>query len=92
METWESQDTKDLISTIVGLRSYKEGKNFLRDLLTEKELIEFGKRWRAAQMLHEHIPYTQIVAETGLSSTTVARISKWLSKGKGYKALLSRKK
>lgn len=73
------------------LNNPNEAAKFLRDLLTEKELIEFGNRWKAARMLSKNIPYTEIEKETGLSSTTVARVSKWLNSGKnGYKLVLSR--
>ncbi|MFA5318468.1 MAG: YerC/YecD family TrpR-related protein [Patescibacteria group bacterium] len=81
----------NLISAILALKDEKEAKRFLRDLLTEAELEEFSKRWQAAQMLDEKMPYTQIIKKTGLSSTTVARISKWLKNGKGgYKLMLNR--
>jgi uncharacterized protein YerC len=42
-------------------------------------------------MLSRGVSYNTIVKETGLSSTTVARISKWLKKGAGgYKIILKR--
>jgi TrpR-related protein YerC/YecD len=86
---WDNQNTDNLIKAILSLRDSNEAKNFLRDLLTEKELIEFGKRWEAAQLLEQQIPYSQIVKQTGLSSTTVARISKWLTNGSnGYKTAI----
>lgn len=89
MARWDNKDTDHLITTISSIKSKKEIKNFLRDLLTEGEIIEFGKRWRAARMLNDKIPYVQIVKETGLSSTTIARISKWLAKGAGgYRSVL----
>jgi len=79
------------LKAILELRNLNESKKFFRDLLTEPELIEFGKRWQAAKMLNEKIPYTKIEKKTGLSSTTVARISKWLQKGTGgYKLMLNR--
>lgn len=91
MKNWDTDETKDLLKAIVSLESTAEAKKFLRDLLTEAELVEFGKRWRAAQMLSVSIPYSQIVTATGLSSTTVARISKWLAKGTGgYQLMLKR--
>ena len=55
------------------------------------ELIEFGKRWQAAQMLSKNISYEKIEKETGLSSRTVARISKWLNRGMGgYRLMLNK--
>ena len=85
MTKWNTKQTEELFNVILQLETLQEAKNFFRDLLTEKELIEFGKRWKAAKMLSENIPYTTIEKETGLSSATIARISKWLNNGmKGY--------
>lgn len=79
------------MGAILVLKNRGEAKRFFRDLLTEKELIEFGNRWKAARMLEKNIKYTEIEKETGLSSTTVARVSKWLNNGKnGYKLILKR--
>jgi len=91
MNKKEIQKIEDLYGVILGLKSLEEARRFFRDLLTEPELIEFGRRWQAAQMLAAKVPYTEIVKETGLSSTTVARVAKWLNKGmKGYKLALAR--
>ena len=88
---WDNQKTKDLIKVILALKGEKEAKEFFRDLLTEKEIIEFGNRWYAAQMLNEKISYKDIEKETGLSSRTIARISKWLKDGQGgYRKMLKR--
>jgi len=91
MSKWDNKTTQDLFSVILQLKNEKEAKKFFRDLLTEAELIEFGKRWQATQMLNNKVPYSEIVEKTGLSSTTVARISKWLKKGMGgYRLMLTR--
>lgn len=88
------KDTKkinSLYGAIIRLNGAGEAKKFFRDLLTEKELIELGNRWRAAEMLYKKASYSQIISETGLSSRTIARISKWLNKGMGgYKIMLKR--
>jgi TrpR-related protein YerC/YecD len=76
---FETPQSSELFSTILTLKSEDELKRFFRDLLTDKEIVEFSNRWQAAQMLNDKVPYSQIVKKTGLSSTTVARISKWLS-------------
>jgi TrpR-related protein YerC/YecD len=86
-----SKKIDGLINVILALKNKGEAKKFLRDLLTEAELEEFGNRWMAAQMLDAGNSYVEIVKKTGLSSTTVARISKWLYKGEGgYKLMLKR--
>ena len=75
----------------MALRTDDETKRFLRDLMTEKEIKEFAKRLKAAEMLTEKVPYSVIEKETGLSSTTVARVAKWLNgKGGGYRTIISK--
>src|SRR3989344_1672790 len=81
----------DLMKIILRLRTTNEARRFFRDLLTEKELLEFANRWKAARMLSKKVPYKKIEKETGLSSTTVARVSKWLFRGMdGYKIMIFR--
>lgn len=93
MERWNTPATDALLRTVLELRSLREAKDFFRDLLTEQELIELSKRWRAVRMLDRSIPYTQIVKATGLSSTTIARISKWFKHGRGgYRRMLRRRR
>lgn len=82
-----------LLKAILLLQTEDEAKIFFRDLLTSGELDEFSKRWQAAKMLYEKTSYSIIVKETGLSSTTVARVSKWLhGKSGGYRLVLNRMK
>lgn len=87
----DNKKINELMIAVLALRNRDEAKRFFRDLLTEKELIEFGNRWKAARMLAKNVPYVEIEKETGLSSTTVARVSKWLNSGKGgYKLMLKK--
>ena len=91
--TWENSETDSLIEALLLLKNQEEAKSFLRDLLTEQEILEFGKRWKTAQMLHHNFSYSAIEKETGISSTTIARISKWLQEGMGgYQLILKRLK
>jgi len=91
ISTKNNKKILELADAILALKTRNEAKRFLRDLLTEKELIEFGNRWKAARMLADGIIYTEIEKETKLSSTTVARVSKWLNTGKGgYKLMLQK--
>jgi len=81
----------ELMKVVVVLKNPNEAAKFFRDLLTEKELIEFGNRWKAARMLADNVRYVDIEKETGLSSTTVARVSNWLNRGTGgYKLMLNK--
>ncbi|MCB0334403.1 MAG: helix-turn-helix domain-containing protein [Bdellovibrionales bacterium] len=91
MSLWRKKELQELARVFLLLETEDEARAFLRDILTETELLELSKRWKAARMLDEGVPYTTIVRETGLSSTTVARISKWMQEGEGgYRLLLDR--
>ena len=86
-----NKNTENLYEAILSLEKKSEAKKFFRDLLTEQEILEFSKRWQVAQMLADKVSYSIIEKKTGLSSTTVARISKWLKSGKGgYKLALKK--
>ncbi len=88
---WTIEENKNLIEALLSISSREQMKRFLRDLMTEGEIIEFAKRFQTASMLSAKIPYSIIENETGFSSTTVARVSKWLSRGTGgYKEIISK--
>jgi len=88
---WNNPKNQKLIKALLSLENKQEAENFLRDLMTENEITEFAKRLYVAQRLSENIPYSQIEKETGFSSTTVARVSKWLNTGMGgYKKVLNK--
>ena len=88
---WNTKENKQLVEAILSLKNANEAKCFLRDLMTEPEITEFGKRLEAASLLSQDVQYNTITADTGLSSATVARIAKWL-KGSlgGYRLVLAR--
>lgn len=93
MHYLSSIDAKALYEAILSLKTEGECRKFLRDLLTEAEIKEFTNRWKVARMLNLKIPYEQIAKETGMSSTTIARVQKWLTKGLGgYRLMLKRLK
>ncbi len=88
---WKTKESKELFEAILQLQNVEEAQNFFRDLLTDQEIIEFANRLKAASMLHQGSSYVDVQETTGMSSTTVARIAKWLNKGmSGYKTILDR--
>lgn len=90
-ERWDNEATEDLVKAVLKLRNTREAKAFFRDLLTENELVEFGNRWKVARMLSRGVPYSEIGRQTWMSSTTIARIQKWLQAGRGgYRTMLTR--
>lgn len=75
----------------MALDSPDTARRFLRDLLTEDEIEDFAKRLQTAEMLFQNVPYIEITEKTGFSSTTIARVSKWLNDGMGgYKKILNK--
>ena len=91
MGKWDTDDTTALARALLSMRSSGEMKTLLRDLLTESEIIEFGKRFRAARSIAKSIHYAAIEEATGLSSRTIARVKKWYKHGTGgYKLAIKR--
>lgn len=87
---WEGPENKALVGAVLALKNVAEVQSFLRDLLTEGEIQEFSERLEAAIMLSQKLPYADIQKKTGFSTTTIARVSKWLQKGSGYKTIIPR--
>ncbi len=83
MKKLKKNDHNKLYQAIVSLKTVEECEDFLRDLLTKTEINEAAMRWKVARLLNEGMTYIEIEKITGLSSTTVARVHKWLKKGKG---------
>lgn len=89
--SWVTKTTDNLFESILTIKNLAEARSFFRDLLTEEEIKEFANRWKVAQMLSEKVPYSKIEKQTGMSTTTIARISMWLNKGmNGYKLIIDR--
>lgn len=88
---WNNEKNKQFVKAILTLKNTEEAERFLRDLMTENEIKEFANRLEVARLLLEDVQYNAIIESTGLSSTTIARIAKWL-KGSlgGYRLILSR--
>lgn len=91
MKHLKQRDIDDLYLVITRLESLEECRRFFRDLLTETEIREFAERWKVARMLSQGVPYTTIEEETGLSSRTIARVHKWVKKGKGGYTMMLRR-
>ena len=82
----------DLLRSLVRLGTTREARKFIRDLMTEDEIRMIVARWRVARLLADGKTYLEIEQETGLSSRTIARISRWLRQGEGgYRLLLRRR-
>ena len=88
---WLNDDVENYFKAILKIRNIKECKQFFRDLLSVSEIKTFSMRWKVANMLSNGRTYQEIEKETGMSSTTIARINRWLEYGEGgYKLLIKR--
>ncbi len=82
-------DREHLLTSILSLHDLQEAQSFF-SILSDKEIEELTKRWKAARMLDAGVPYSKIERELGLSSRTVARVSKWLQGGRGISRVMRR--
>lgn len=86
---WDSEQAQQLAEALLSVDNAQTMQNFLRDVMTEKEIIEISARFEAARMLTNGETYAAITKQTKLSSRTVARISDWLKDGcNGYQAAI----
>ena len=88
---WNTKTNKQLVDAVLAIKNADEAKRFLRDLMTESEIEEFANRLETARLLVGDVQYNTIIQNTGLSSTTIARISKWLNGSLGgYRLVIAR--
>lgn len=84
---------QSLLEAMNTLKTPVELGNFLRDLMTIKELDDISQRWQIVLLLNQQVPYLEIAKQVGVSTTTVTRVALWLNHGQGgYRTALSRLK
>ncbi len=87
----ESADEAALYQAIMALKTVDECRRFFYDLCTPAEIADFCDRWSVAQMLAQNASYRDIAAKTGVSTTTIGRVARFLHDGNdGYKIALER--
>ncbi len=87
----KKKDERSLFEAILQLQTTKECEQFFCDLCTPAEVEEFSDRWRVARLLAKEMSYRQISEKTGVSTTTVGRVARFLNHGNhGYKTILKR--
>ncbi len=88
---WNTKKRKLLLKAFSSIQDETELKAFMRDLMTEVEIDEFANRLTAASLLLNDVSYTKIEKDTHMSSTTIARVAKWLHGNEGgYKKVLKK--
>jgi len=79
----KNEKEKFLAKAFLNLKTEQEVANFLRDLLTIKEIEEFSNRLEMAKLLKQGISYKVIAEKLKVSTTTVTRTAHWLFHGCG---------
>ena len=77
-----------LYGVIAGLDSAEACQLLMEDLCTHKEIEKMAERLYAAKLLLEGKTYSQVIAETDISSATLSRVSRSVQYGKGYQKFL----
>ena len=86
-----TKSENELFKAILSIDSIEECKNFFYDLCTPSEIEEFSTRWLIVKLLSKKKPYRQIALETGVSTTTVGRVARYMKYGHdGYNTVLNK--
>lgn len=88
---WDDEAAKEFLAGIMALDNKSVAEAFLADILTASEIKEFGNRLKTAKMLRANKSYDEIRSATGMSTTTIARVSEWLKTGAGGYDLILRR-
>ncbi|MCZ6516572.1 MAG: YerC/YecD family TrpR-related protein [Gammaproteobacteria bacterium] len=82
---------EELFNGVLQLKNISECRAFFEDLCTPAELQAMKDRWSVAERLAEGRTYREIHELTGVSVTTIGRVSRYLSSGSGgYQTILKR--
>lgn len=91
MEKIHTTEVDAFFDAILMLKDREECYRFFEDALTVKEILDIAQRLKAAKMLKSGRSYTEVIAETGMSTATISRVSKALERGAGgYDLVISR--
>lgn len=91
-DEWRTPETRELVETLLTLRTSEELEAFLRDLCTRSELEALAHRWHVARLLDEGLSYLEVARRAHASTTTVTRVAQWLKHGEGgYRLALERR-
>ena len=86
-----SKSENNLFEAIISIQNIEDCKDFFYDLCTPSEIEEFSRRWLIVNLLSEKKPYRQIASETGVSTTTVGRVARYMKYGNnGYNKNLNK--
>lgn len=82
-----------LARSVALLSTVEEVAQFLKDLLSESEVLMLARRLQIAELLTEGRTYEQIRKELKVGWNTIAKVQTWLSLyGEGYRLVINRTK
>ncbi|MDD4839443.1 MAG: YerC/YecD family TrpR-related protein [Clostridia bacterium] len=73
----------ELFQTILSLNTLEDCEALFADLCTFKEIEQMSQRIRAARLLLNNKTYSQVIADTEISSATLSRVSRCIQHGSG---------
>ena len=91
----DSDPCEDLFRAVLTLQTVEECRRFFKDITTPAELKALSERWHVARLLAEgELSYREIHDETGVSTTTITRVARFLGQepNQGYRLVLDRRK
>ncbi|MBU5452896.1 TrpR-related protein YerC/YecD [Pseudoflavonifractor sp. MSJ-30] len=77
-----------LYNVIVSLETREQCRELFDDLCTRKEIEKMAERLYAARLLMAGNTYSQVIAQSEISSATLSRVSRCVQYGKGYSRVL----
>ena len=93
MKRAHDENIEFLYRSLVAIDNVEDCRSFMEDICTASEILEMSRRLKAAKMLSEGIIYSDIAAQTGLSTATISRVNHCLKYGsEGYLKVLDRMK
>ena len=93
MKPTRDENIEFLYKSIMSLESIEDCRHFFEDVCTASELLEMSRRLQAARMLNDGVVYSEIAAQTGLSTATISRVNHCIKYGnEGYLKVLKKMK
>ena len=93
MKRAHDENIEFLYRSLVSIDNVEDCKSFMEDICTTSEILEMSRRLKAAKMLSDGIIYSEIAAQTGLSTATISRVNHCLKYGsEGYLKVLDQMK
>lgn len=74
---------EELYQLFSKIRTKKEAKMLMKDILTPQELESLGERWQLIKLLAKEVPQREVSKKLGISIAKVSRGSRALKYGSG---------